>query len=546
MMKNAELDPIELEIAWGQLVAIIDEAALALVQTAFSAVVREAKDYTIVLMDTEGRVIAQPTVSAPAFNGTMPRTMRHFLERVPPAGWRPDDLIVTNDPWMGTGHLNDVNSAFPIFYDGNLICFVGVVAHMADIGGIIWSAAATEVFEEGIQIPILKLFDAGKPNDTAFAFIRQNVRQPEIVTGDLYAMYAAAEVVARGLYRFLDGFGEERWPGLCTEIWDRSEAVIRKEIRAFKDGTYAYQIDLDGRETPLKIMVTVTVEGDTIFVDYEGTSPQVAYGINSPFCYTFSYTCYSLKCLCNPDVPNNDGTFRAFQMKAPEGSILNPRYPAPTAARPLAGQPVYAALFGALAEVVPDRVIAECSTPRPTVIVNGVGTDGQRFHSTFFFMGGLGAWAKGDGGTCLPFPTNIQSTPIEVAESNAPLLFECKALVPDSGGAGRWRGGLGQEVVIRNLSPNRMRLSIMSERTKQPPQGRFGGKPGGLPRFDLADGTEADSKGISWVEPDENITIRSHGGGGFGAPEDRPAEIVATDLVDGYITDQAAKEVYGR
>ena len=546
MSWKAELDPIELEIAWGQLVAIIDEAALTLVQTAFSAVVREAKDYTIVLMDTKGRVVAQPTVSAPAFNGTMPRTMRHFLERVPPEQWHPDDLVVTNDSWMGTGHLNDVNSAFPVFYDGSLIGFVGVVAHMADIGGIIWSAAATEVFEEGIQIPILKLFDAGQPNDTAFAFIRQNVRQPEIVAGDLYAMYAAANVVADGLRRFLDGFGEERWPDLCGEIWDRSEAAIRKEIQAFKDGTYAYQIDLDGKENPLKIITTVTVEGDTIFVDYEGTSPQVAYGINSPFCYSFSYTCYSLKCLCNPDIPNNDGTFRAFQIKAPEGSILNPRYPAPTAARPLAGQPVYAALFGALAEVVPDRVIAECATPRPTVIASGVSADGRRFHSTFFFMGGLGAWAQGDGGTCLPFPTNIQSTPIEVAEGNAPLLFEHKALVPDSGGAGRWRGGLGQEVVIRNLSPNRMRLSIMSERTKQPPQGRFGGRAGGLPRFELADGTEADSKGISWVEPGENVTIRSHGGGGFGPPEDRPAEILASDLIDGYITDRAIEEDYGR
>ena len=545
-MRKLGFDPIELEIAWGQLVAIIDEAALTLVQTAFSAVVREAKDYTIVLMDTKGRVIVQPTVSAPAFNGTMPRTMRHFLESVPLEEWRPGDLIVTNDPWMGTGHLNDVNSAFPIFYDGILICFVGVVAHMADIGGIIWSAAATEVFEEGLQIPILKLFEAGTPNETAFAFIRQNVRQPEIVSGDLYAMYAAAEVVGRGLLLFLESFGVQHWSGLCTEIWDRSESAIREEIRAFKNGTYTYGIDLDGRETPLKIIAAVTIENDMIMVDYEGTSPQVAYGINSPFCYTFSYTCYSLKCLCNPDVPNNEGTFRAFKIKAPKGTILNPQFPAPTAARPLSGQPVYAALFGALAEVMPDRVIAECSTPRPTIIVNGSHADGRRFHSTFFFMGGLGAWAKGDGGTCLPFPTNIRSTPIEIAESNAPLLFERKALVSDSGGAGRWRGGLGQEIVIRNLSPNRIQVSIMSERTKQPPQGRFGGQAGGLPRFKLDDGSEANSKGISWVESDEKFTIRSHGGGGFGPPEDRPAEIVATDLVDGYISEQAAKVIYGR
>lgn len=538
-------DAIELEIAWGQLIAIIDEAADALVRTSFSSIVREAKDYTIVLLDRNGRSVAQPTTGAPSFNGTMPLTMRHLLAAFSVEKWESDDFVVTNNPWMGTGHLNDVNGARPIFRDGELIGFIGVVAHMADIGGIMWSATAREIFEEGIQIPTMKLFARGVANETAFDFIKLNVRQPDIVAGDLQAMVSAARVVDRRLNEFLDGFGAERWPMLVEEVIARSEAAMRGEIRRIPEGVYTHEIPMDGFGEPLRICVAVTVKDGSIFVDYAGSSPQVPFGINSPYCYTYAYTAYPLKCLCNPGTPNNEGTFRAIHVTAPEGSFLNPIYPAPTSARTLGGHPLHAALFGALAKALPDRVIAESSSPRPTILVSGYRADGTRFHNAFFLMGGLGASAGGDGSACLPYPTNILATPAEILESEAPILIESKVLVPDSGGAGRRRGGPAQEVIIRNLSPKPMLMSIMSERTKVAPQGLFGGGPGARPHFVLDDGTELDPKGIATVAPGQSVNIRTHGGGGYGPPTERPKEKVLNDVLDGYVTREAAKSAYG-
>ncbi len=542
---TSPFDPIELEIAWGQLLSIIEEAADALVRTSFSSIVREAKDYTIVLLDPTGRSVAQPSTGAPSFNGTVPRTMRHFLAACPVEKWEPDDFLVTNNPWMGTGHLNDVNGARPIFRDGRLIGFIGVVAHMADIGGVMWSATAREIFEEGIQIPTMKLYARGVANQTAFDFIKLNVRQPEIVAGDLQAMDTAARVVDRRLNEFLDEFGSERWPMLADEVIARSEAAMRNEIRKIPEGVYTHEIPMDGFEAPLRIRVAVTVKDASIYVDYDGSSPQVPFGINSPYCYTYAYTAYPLKCLCNPSTPNNEGTFRAIHVTAPEGSFLNPVYPAPTSARSLGGHPLHAALFGALAKALPDRVIAESSSPRPTIVVSGYRDDGSRFHTAFFLMGGLGARAGGDGTACLPYPTNILATPTEILESEAPILIESKVLVPDSGGAGRNRGGPAQEAVIRNLSSKPMLMSIMSERTKVAPQGLFGGGPGARPHFLREDGSALDPKGIATIAPGQSVSIRTHGGGGYGPPTERPKEKVLSDVRDGYVTREAAKRIYG-
>ena len=539
-------DPIELEIAWGQLISIIDEAADALVRTSFSSIVREAKDYTIVLLDRNGRSVAQPTTGAPSFNGTMPRTMRHLLAACPLGKWDAEDFLVTNNPWMGTGHLNDVNGARPIFRDGRLLGFVGVVAHMADIGGIMWSATAREIFEEGIQIPTMKLFERGVANQTAFDFIRLNVRQPEIVSGDLYAMFAAARVVDRRLNEFLNDFGAERWERLADEVISRSEAAMRAEIRKIPEGVYTHEIPMDGFAEPMRIKVAVTIKDGSILVDYAGSSPQVPFGINSPDCYTYAYTAYPLKCLCNPGTPNNEGTFRAIEVRAPEGSFLHPVYPAPTSARSLGGHPLHAAVFGALAGALPDRVIAESSSPRPTLLVSGYRADNSRFHNAFFLMGGLGAWAGGDGSACLPYPTNILATPTEILENDAPILFESKELITDSGGAGRHRGGTAQEATIRNLSDRPLLLSIMSERTKTAPQGLFGGGPGARPHFFLDDGTALDPKGIATVAAGQAFNIRTHGGGGYGNPAERTREKVQADVRDGYVSREAAKSIYGK
>jgi N-methylhydantoinase B len=285
-------DPITLEMAWSRLVSLLDEASSFMLRTSFSTIVREAKDFTIVLMDRSGRVVAHPTAGCPPFNGTMPRTIRHLFEVFPVEQWMQGDFVATNDPWMGTGHLNDVSAARPIFRDGTLIGFAGVVAHMADIGGIMWSATSREIFEEGLQIPRMKLFAGGKPNETAFSFIRQNVRKPDIVEGDLYAMLAATEIVDRRLNAFLDGFGLERWSALTDEMIRLAGDAMRREIRNIPNGVYENEIWLDGTDTPLLIKVKITVKDDSIHVDYSGSADQVPYAINSPYCYTYAYTVY--------------------------------------------------------------------------------------------------------------------------------------------------------------------------------------------------------------------------------------------------------------
>jgi N-methylhydantoinase B len=380
----------------------------------------------------------------------------------------------------------------------------------------------------------MKLFDAGNPNANAFQFIRQNVRKPDIVEGDLYAMLAATEVVDRRLNEFLDGFGSSNWTALADEMIRLAGESMRAEIRKVPNGVYHDEIFLDGTEQPLPIKVEITVSDDSIHVDYSGSAEQVPYAINSPYCYTYAYTVYPLKCLFSPNSPNNQGTFDAITVSAPEGSILNPTYPAPTSARMLAGHPLHAALFGALAKVMPDRVIADSAAPRPIILVSGYGHDGVRFHMPFFLMGGIGASAHGDGVACIPYPTNVRSTPVELMESEAGILVEYKELVTDSGGPGRHRGGSAQEIKIRNRSPKPMFVSLITERTRTAPKGMFGGGDGLQPRFLMEDGTLLNPKGIHVVEVGDALIVRSHGGGGYGDPAKRSPAEVKLDQRNGY------------
>ena len=538
--KESFIDAIALEMAWSRLISLLDEASNFMLRTSFSSIVREAKDFTIVLMDARGRVVAHPTAGCPPFNGTMPRTIRHLLEAFPLEQWNPGDFIVTNDPWMGTGHVNDVSAARPIFRNGTLVGFAGVVAHMADIGGIMWSATSREIFEEGLQIPRMKLFAGGEPNATAFSFIKQNVRKPDIVEGDLYAMLAAAEVVDRRLNEFLDGFALERWSLLTDEMIRRAADAMRREIAGIPSGIYENEIFLDGDEKLLPIRAKVTVKADSIHVDYAGSADQVPYAINSPYCYTYAYTAYPLKCLCSPNTPNNQGTFDAITVSAPEGSILNPIYPAPTSARMLSGHPLHAAIFGALAQALPDRVIADSAAPRPIILVSGYRDDNVRFHMPFFLMGGLGASKHGDGPACIPYPTNVRSTPVELMESEAAILVEHKELVRDSGGKGMHRGGAAQEIKIRNRSSRPMYVSLLAERTKTAPRGLFGGGDGLKPKFEMEDGTALNPKGIHVVRSGDALVVRSHGGGGYGDPRLRNRLLSESDLRNEYVSEEPA------
>lgn len=540
-----ELNPIDVDIRWSRLISIVDESATTLIRSSFSTLIREARDYTCVFMDAAGESIAQPTSSAPPFVGTMSQTVRAFLKEIPLADWHDGDIVITNDPWLGTGHLNDFSIALPIFRDSTLVGFAGIVAHMVDVGGKIWSAAANDVYEEGLQIPITKIVDRHQDVPLVFQFIRNNVRMSDIVIGDLRAMIAAGHLIVERIREMVSEIGLPVFNQTLQIILGRSRVALENAIAKIPEGVYRDSLRMDGREVPLTINVAVTVKDKRVTLDYSGSADQVPYGINCPMCYVYAFSSYPLKALLTPDVPNNDATRQVITVRAPEGSILNPRHPAPVGGRNLTGHVLYSVIFGALKEVLPERVLADSGAPRPTIILGGTGADGHPFRNMFFLMGGLGAKKGRDGTACLSFPTNVAATPVEVLEQTTPILIERKELVADSGGAGEFRGGPAQEVSIRNVSGHPMQLSILAERTKSLPRGLFGGEHGGQPLFLHEGGEPLDPKGVNWIPAQSAVCIRTHGGGGFGDPKHRDPGSVEGDLREGYITPSATQSLYG-
>ncbi len=365
--RSSILDPITLEIQWKRLVSLVDEASAAFVRTSFSVLVREANDFAVVLTDAEGRSIAQSVLSIPSFIGTLPATVKHFLKRYPARTLKPGDLMITNDPWLGTGHIHDVNVAMPIFDKGKLVAFAAVVSHMPDIGGRIRNAGIREIYEEGLQIPPLKLMSGGKVDQNLLDMIGQNVRVPEQTLGDIWAQVAACRMLEerlRPLLRDID------LGSLGAEIRRRSESAMRKSIRSVPDGVYHGATQHDGFEEPILINCTVTVKGDALAIDYTGSSPQVPRAVNVVPIYTFAYSAFAVKALLCPDVPNNEGSFLPITTSAPLGSIFNPRYPAASGGRGMIGHMMVPAIMMALAGVLPERAIAEGSS-NSSITVDG-------------------------------------------------------------------------------------------------------------------------------------------------------------------------------
>ena len=550
---NTEFDPVTLEILWNRLIAIADQSATTLVRTSFSTVVRESNDYACVLMDRNGDTLAENRGSIPSFVGTMSRTVKHFLYRFPPETWRPGDVVITNDPWMGTGHRPDFSMATPVFLNGELVAFSGIIAHASDVGGSIFSADNRSVFEEGLGVPPMKLFSEGKPNENLFELIRYNVRVPEPVIGDFMAMVAGCEVAGRQLVSFMEEYGVEMLESLSQDIQSRAEEVMRQAIRKLPDGTYSHAISLDGFDDPIQIACAITIDDDELEVNFAGTSEQVDQGgVNVVYAYTWAFTTYPLKCVLDPLTYRNEGSYRPFTIKAPEGSILNGTYPRAVSSRHLTGHCITAAVFGALAPVLPDTVLADSgSTPQYISFFSGVDGSMRPFSLMQFLSGGMGASSTEDGIHCCPFPTNSIPGSVEVSESVSPLVFWKKELLPDSGGPGRFRGGCGQDIVIEVKSPRRSELSVMSERWDFPAEGLSGGKAGGRAgAHGIATGSAKDeralpSKGRTALGPGEVIHLVTAGGGGYGDPEERDLELVREDLRNELISETAAKEIYG-
>lgn len=541
---DSVLDAVGLEIAWRRIEAVIDEAEATLIRASFSPLIREAFDFGVLLLDGAGGSVAQSRRSMPSFVGTLPRTLRAGLERFPPESWRPGDVFATNDPWLGTGHLPDITAVRPIFRGGRPVAYAGCIAHWADIGGAIWSADSREVYEEGLRIPPTRLVSEGKLNEDLEEIIKANVRLPEQVLGDLHAQVAALTVTERRLHELLDDLELDDPAPLFAAIEERTETAMRAAISELPDGTYTHEIEIDGVREPLVMRAALTVDGDQISVDWDGTSPQVDAAINETWNHAYAMTVYPIKCALSPEVPNNDGAYRPIAMKAPAGCLVNAQPPAAVASRQMIGHYIAAVVFGALAKVVPDRVLADSGSPAPRVVFTGTDR-GARYGEALTLSGGMGAQAARDGLAAAPFPSNSGGTSAEIVEAGTPLVMRRRELRANSGGTGKHRGGLGVSIEIELLSDAPCIVSMMTDRVDHPPLGLSGGGNGAPNVIRKSDGTLLNPKARTQLQPGERIEIHTAGGAGYGSASERDPALRQRDLDLGYVTPRDAPDRTG-
>lgn len=531
-----QFDAVELELLWRRLISLVDEAAAALVRTSFSTLVRESYDFSCIVTDAAGQSLVQATESIPSFIGTLPETVKHFLRFFPPETLKPGDVLITNDIWLGTGHLPDITVAKPIFRHGKLVAFSASTAHAPDIGGKIRSPEPREVFEEGLQIPPLKLMRAGEADETLVAILRKNVRTPEQTMGDLWAQVVALDLMEERLHILMEQAGLDDLASLAAEIHARCEAAMRSAIAALPDGTYESELQTDGlMDKPVTLKLSLTIEGDRIIADYTGTDAQVDRAINCALCYTYAMTMYGVKVCTSPNLPNNEGAWRPISMIAPDGCIVNPVFPASGGSRMLIGHYLPMLVFGCLGQIVPERVMAACGSPMWGMNQSGVNAHGKPYANMFFYNGGMGANMRGDGISCLSWPSNVSSTAIEITEHIAPLRVHYKRLRPDSGGPGRHRGGLGQEIALESRSETPIAVSFLAERTIFPAFGVEGGK-AGAPGVLRINGDKVDPKKQYVLSRGDTVILATPGGGGHGDPDQRNKVARERDIQAGYIS----------
>ena len=544
-MKTNPFDPITLEVLWNRLISITNEQAAALMRASFTTVVREAGDLSAGVFDARGNMIAQAVTGTPGHINCMATSVRHFLREYPMKNLQPGDTLVTNDPWLASGHHHDLTVVTPVFHRGLAIGLFANTCHVMDIGGRIFGADAPSIYEEGLAIPIMKLVDGGRMNEDLIRIIRANVRVPQMVLGDVYAMIAANEVGGKKLVEMMEDHDLSDLDGLSTAIIERSEHSMREAIRAIPDGTYCHQIDMDGFDEPIAVKLAITVAGDCMIADYTGTSPQSDRGINVVYSYCHAYTTYPIKCSVSPEVPNNEGSFRPLTVIAPEGCILNCQRPAPVGARHILGHFLSAAVFGALSHVIPDRVIADGSQGLWNTQFDGTDERGDHFCYVFFSAGGTGARPTKDGLSATAFPSGIHGVPVELVENVSPIFIECRELIPDSGGPGKFRGGLGQRMVLKVRGGHSSQHSPMYDRIRFAAKGFAGGLDGAKGRIYLDDGTVVPHAKTKYIlKPGQRVTLELPGGGGFYQPEERDPEMVREDVIDGLVSLAQAREVY--
>lgn len=559
MSQQQKIDPITLEIVWRRFTSIVDEAEAVIAHTSFSSTVGEASDFSAVILDAKGRLFAQTASSAlGGFVGVLPRAARTVLEIFRDRPLKPGDVVVTNDPWICAGHLPDMMMLRPIFYGSRVVGYAANIAHLSDVGGRV-SAEATDVFQEGLQIPPSFLYQEDRLNHDVMNFIKRNSRTPKQIEGDIQAQVAACRAAEQ---RSLEALQEYRLTDLedfSDAIQSRTEAAMRSAIREIPDGDYKGEVWSDGIDESLRISVNIQVRGDEILVDYTGTSAQVNRGINCPFNLTYAETVYPLLCAIVPNLPVAEGSLVPIKVTAPLGTVVNPRYPAPVMIRVAVIHNAHAAIFRALSGLVPKYIAPTAIAAHsggvwafrfagtyrevPSAYKGaGLPQESEQYMQMYLFNGGVGASGGSDGATAKSVPANVGNVPIEVMEARCPILFERKELIPDSCGVGEYRGGLGQRVVIRNLADEPIEfIPGAGDRIKNKPFGLAGGGEGSRGGIYI-DGTPVHPRKTHILQPNHVVEVCVPGGGGFGRPEDRDALRLAEDERLGYVTRRSAPQ----
>ncbi len=538
---------IAYQVMWNRLISIVEEQAQALVRTAFSTSVREAGDLSAGVYDTHGRMLAQAVTGTPGHVNAMADAVPHFLRRIGRENMYEGDVYITNDPWEGTGHLHDITMVTPSFWNGDLNGFFACTAHVVDVGGRGFGADAHSVYEEGIYLPIMKFAERGVVDETLIKIVRGNVREPDQLIGDIYALASCNDVGHRRLTDMMIEFNLPDLDGIAAFVLGNSRRATLERINALPRSSAEGEMTVDGFDAPITLKARVTVETDRIVTDFAGTSVVDKKGINCPMVYTKAYACYALKVAIAPEIPNNAASLAPFEVTAPEGTIVNAVHPAPVALRHIVGHFVPDVVFNAFDKIVPGVVPAEgagclCNfqmSVRPT------GTAGKRAEVLTFNSGGSGARPEVDGMNATAFPSGVMTMPIEATEHAGPVIVWRKELRPGSGGAGKTRGGLGQYMDVSAMPGHEFDLQAMFDRGDHPARGRRGGLPGGITTIAQDDGTAMRVKGKQFVAEGRRVQMAFPGGAGYGDPAERDRGLVRRDLARGYISDAEATEVYG-
>lgn len=548
---KGKFDPITLEILWKRLVSIVDESDASVIRTAFSSLLRDAHDYTCMFTDSRGQELVQGTLCTPGMAGAMALGMKKIVNSIPLEDYRDGDVFIINDPWLLAGHLNDVCVWSPIFFKERVVAFTACIFHHTDIGGRP-ASDNRDVYAEGLYIPLTKLYDAGNLNTDLVNMIRWNVRTPKEFDGDIRSQVAANHVCSQKIIEMMADEGLDTLDDLADEIIDRTEISMRTAISKIPDGVYEHTgiIEGAGNKPDIPIKLAVNVKGSEIHVDFEGTSKQVQWGVNVVYNFTYAYVFMAIKSAFDPGVPINEGAIRPITMSAPEGSIVNCKFPAAVAARMVVGHFMTEMVFNALAKAAPDNIIAGSGgTPAQTNIFHGSFANGTPWHTMIIRGGGMGASSRFDGHHCAIFPANGANTPVEILESDTSMLVESRGLIEDSGGPGKQRGGLGRQMIIRSLdegenSPGTISIAVQAGRYIYPPKGMFGGKDGSLAKF-LKNDEKGDPSGLTFCDPGDRISFISAGGGGYGDPLERDPKAVERDVQYGYVSLEQARQAYG-